>query len=324
MSEAGAELLSILAATLRLAAPLVLAALGGLFSERSGIIDIGLEGKMLGSAFAAAVMAAATGSAWAGLGAGVGVAVMLALIHAFAAVSQRGDQVVTGMALNILVAGLAPVLATSWFHMDGTTPALAPAARFGSLALPGAGAVAPVPLLGPLYARVVSGHNGILYVAALAVPAIALVLRRTRFGLRLRAVGENPDAVETAGVSVAWLRYRALIVTGVLCGLAGAYLSIAAGAGFSRNMTAGRGYLALAALIFGRWRPVPTALACLLFAFADAAQTRLQGVALPILGVVPVELVSAIPYALTVLLLAGFVGAARAPRALGIPYRSRR
>jgi simple sugar transport system permease protein len=324
MSEAGAELLSILAATLRLAAPLVLAALGGLFSERSGIIDIGLEGKMLGSAFAAAAMAAATGSAWAGLGAGVGVAVMLALIHAFAAVSQRGDQVVTGMALNILVAGLAPVLATSWFHMDGTTPALAPAARFGSLALPGAGAVAPVPLLGPLYARVVSGHNGILYVAALAVPAIALVLRRTRFGLRLRAVGENPDAVETAGVSVAWLRYRALIVTGVLCGLAGAYLSIAAGAGFSRNMTAGRGYLALAALIFGRWRPVPTALACLLFAFADAAQTRLQGVALPILGVVPVELVSAIPYALTVLLLAGFVGAARAPRALGIPYRSRR
>ncbi|HXA69599.1 MAG TPA: ABC transporter permease [Stellaceae bacterium] len=323
MSDTGAELLSILAATLRLAAPLVLAALGGLFCERSGIIDIGLEGKMLGAAFAAAAAAAATGSAWAGLGAGVGVAVMLALIHAFAAVTQRGDQVVTGMALNILVAGLAPVLATSWFHLDGTTPALAPTARFASLALPGASALASVPLFGPLYGRVVSGHNGILYVAALAVPAIALVLRRTRFGLRLRAVGENPDAVETAGVSVAWLRYRALMLTGVLCGLAGAYLSIAAGAGFSRNMTAGRGYLALAALIFGRWRPLPTAVACLLFAFADAAQTRLQGVALPLLGVVPVELVSAIPYALTVLLLAGFVGAARAPRALGIPYRSR-
>jgi ABC-type uncharacterized transport system permease subunit len=324
MSDAGTELLSILAATLRLAAPLVLAALGGLFSERSGIIDIGLEGKMLGAAFAAAAMAAVSGSAWAGLGAGVGVAVMLALVHAFAAVSQRGDQVVTGMALNILVAGLAPVLATSWFHLDGTTPALAPSARFAALALPDAGALAPVPLFGPLYARVVSGHNGILYLAALAVPAIALVLQRTRFGLRLRAVGENPDAVETAGVSVAWVRYRALMITGVLCGLAGAYLSIAAGAGFTRNMTAGRGYLALAALIFGRWRPVPTALACLLFAFADAAQTRLQGVALPLLGVVPVELVGAIPYALTVLLLAGFVGASRAPRALGIPYRSRR
>ncbi len=140
----------------------------------------------------------------------------------------------------------------------------------------------------------------------------------------MRAVGESPDAVATAGVSVAWLRYRALMTTGVLCGLAGAYLSLAAGAGFTRNMTAGRGYLALAALIFGRWRPVPTALACLLFAFADAAQTRLQGAALPLLGVVPVEFVSALPYALTVLLLAGFVGASRAPRALGIPYRTRR
>jgi ABC-type uncharacterized transport system permease subunit len=320
MSEAGAELLSILAATLRLAAPLVLAALGGLFSERSGIIDIGLEGKMLGGAFAAAAMAALTGSAWAGLAAGIAVAVMLALLHAFAAVTQRGNQVVTGMALNILVAGLAPVLATSWFQLDGTTPALAPTARFGSLALPWTTAIAQTPVVGPVYARVVSGHNGIVYLAALAVPIVALTLQRTRFGLRLRAVGESPEAVETAGIAVAWLRYRALMVTGVLCGLAGAYLSIATGAGFTRNMTAGRGYLALAALIFGRWRPVPTALACLLFAFADAAQTRLQGVALPLLGVVPVELVSAIPYALTVLLLAGFVGVSRAPRALGIPY----
>jgi general nucleoside transport system permease protein len=324
MSEAGIELLSIVAATLRLATPLVLAALGGLFSERSGTIDIGLEGKMLGSAFGAAAAASVTGSAWAGLGAGIAVAVLLALLHAFAAVTQRGDQVVTGMALNILVAGLAPVLATAWFDLDGTTPALAESARFGSLALPGAAAIAQTPLLGPVYARVVSGHNGFVYMAALAIPAAALVLRRTRFGLRLRAVGESPDAVETAGVSVVWLRYRALIITGVLCGLAGAYLSIAAGAGFTRNMTAGRGYLALAALIFGRWRPVPTALACLLFAFADAAQTRLQGVSLPILGVIPVELVSAIPYVLTVLLLAGFVGASRAPRALGLPYPTSR
>jgi simple sugar transport system permease protein len=137
-------------------------------------------------------------------------------------------------------------------------------------------------------------------------------------------VGESPNAVETAGISVAALRYRALVVTGILCGLAGAYLSIAAGAGFTRTMSAGRGYLALAALIFGRWRPVPTALACLMFAFADAAQTRLQGVSLPVVGVVPVELVGAIPYVLTVLLLAGFVGAARAPRALGIPYGKQR
>jgi len=324
VSDAGAELIFMLAATLRLAAPLVLAALGGLFSERSGVIDIGLEGKMLGSAFAAAAAAAVTGSAWVGLGAGIAVAVLLALLHAFAAVSHRGDQVVTGMALNILVAGLAPVLAISWFDLGGTTPALPPGARFGSLMLPGTMAMIDLPVLGEFYARVVSGHNGIVYLAAIAVPAVALILHRTRFGLRLRAVGESPDAVATAGVSVAWLRYRALMITGVLCGLAGAYLSLAAGAGFTRNMTAGRGYLALAALIFGRWRPVPTALACLLFAFADAAQTRLQGAALPLLGVVPVELVSALPYALTVLLLAGFVGASRAPRALGIPYRTGR
>lgn len=315
MSEAGTEFLSILAATLRLATPLVLAALGGLFSERSGVIDIGLEGKMLGSAFAAAAAAAATGSAWMGLLAGVAAAMLLALLHAYAAVSQGGNQVVTGMAINVLVAGLAPVLATAWFHLDGTTPMLPSAARFGALTLPGFAS------LGAFYRQVISGHNGFVYAAALAVPAAALLLARTRFGLRLRAAGENPQAVETAGVSVSAIRYRALLLTGLLCGLAGAYLSLAAGAGFTRMMTAGRGYLALAALIFGRWRPVPAALACLLFAFADATQARLQGVALPVVGAMPVELVSAIPYVLTLLLLAGFGGAARAPSALGVPYR---
>jgi len=315
VSEAGTEFLSILAATLRLATPLVLAALGGLFSERSGVIDIGLEGKMLGSAFAAAAAAAATGSAWMGLLAGVAAAMLLALLHAYAAVSQGGNQVVTGMAINVLVAGLAPVLATAWFHLDGTTPMLPSAARFGALTLPGFAS------LGVFYRQVISGHNGFVYAAALAVPAAALLLARTRFGLRLRAAGENPQAVETAGVSVSAIRYRALLLTGLLCGLAGAYLSLAAGAGFTRMMTAGRGYLALAALIFGRWRPVPAALACLLFAFADATQARLQGVALPVVGAMPVELVSAIPYVLTLLLLAGFGGAARAPSALGVPYR---
>jgi simple sugar transport system permease protein len=224
------------------------------------------------------------------------------------------------MALNILVAGLAPVLATAWFHLDGTTPALPQAARFGALALPLSPELAGVPVLGPIYARVLSGQNGLVYAAALALPLAALLLARTRFGLRLRAVGEYPRAVETSGISVAGLRYRAQLLTGLFCGLAGTYLSIAAGAGFTRVMTAGRGYLALAALIFGRWRPVPTVLACLLFAAADAAQTRLQGVVLPGLGEIPVELVGALPYLLTVLLLAGFVGTARAPRALGIPY----
>jgi len=320
MTETSIELLSMLAAILRLATPLVLAALGGLFSERSGIIDIGLEGKMLGSAFAAAAVAAVTQSAWLGLTAGIAGSVVLALLHAYATVTQRGNQVVTGMALNILVAGLAPVLATAWFGQDGTTPNLAPTARFTALTLPLAQALAASPVLGSVYAKLLSGHNGFVYAAALAVPLTVLALERTRFGLRLKAVGENPHAVETAGISVASIRYRALMVTGVLCGLAGAYLSIAAGAGFTRDMTAGRGYLALAALIFGRWRPVPTALACLLFAFADALQTRLQGTRLPLVGVVPVELMSVVPYLLTVLLLAGLVGRARAPAMLGVPH----
>jgi ABC-type uncharacterized transport system permease subunit len=152
------------------------------------------------------------------------------------------------------------------------------------------------------------------------VPLTALILTRTRFGLRLRAVGENPQAVDTAGISVARLRYQALLCTGLLCGIAGADLSLAQSAGFFRDMTAGRGYLALAALIFGKWRPIPTLLACLLFAFADAVQTRLQGVALPWIGVIPVQFIQALPYILTVLLLAGFVGKARPPKAIGMPY----
>jgi simple sugar transport system permease protein len=142
----------------------------------------------------------------------------------------------------------------------------------------------------------------------------------TRFGLRLRAVGENPAAVDTAGLSVNGLRYRAVLISGVLCGVAGAYLATAASSGFVRDMTAGKGYLALAALIFGKWRPYPTLGACLLFAFTDALATRLQGVALPVVGVIPVQFILALPYVLTVLLLAGFVGNATAPKAAGVPY----
>src|SRR5204862_1715794 len=170
------------------------------------------------------------------------------------------------------------------------------------------------PFPGLLYAELLSGHNLVVYFAALLVPATAWVLYRTRFGLRLRAVGENPLAVDTAGISVTALRYQALLISGVLCGVAGTYLSIAASSGFVRDMTAGKGYLALAALIFGKWRPLPTLLACLLFAFADALQIRLQGVILPVIGQVPVQFIQALPYILTVLLLAGFVGRAIAPK----------
>jgi len=313
-------LVGLLAATVRGAAPLVLAALGGLLSERSGIVDIGLEGKMLASAFAAAATAAVTGSAWAGLAMGIAASVLVALVHGFACVTHAGNQVVSGMALNITMSGLTALLGYAWFHQGGQTPLLGEGARFAPIDLPGAAALARVPGIGLAYDEIVSGQNVLVYLAAAAVPVVAWLVARTRFGLRVRAVGENPAAVDTAGVSVAATRYLAVTASGVMCGLAGAYLSIAHHASFIRDMTAGKGYLALAALIFGQWRPVPTLGACLLFAFADAAQARLQGTPLPVVGVVPVQLIQAIPYALTVCLLAGFVGRAVAPRAIGVPY----
>jgi len=306
--------------TLRVAAPLVLAALGGLFAERSGVVDIGLEGKMLGAAFAAAAAAAVTGSAWLGLAAAVGVSVMLALLHGYACITHAGNQVVSGMALNIVVAGLTVVVGNAWFQRGGQTPQLTGDARFAPIDLPLAKTLEDVPVIGALYSEIVSGHNILVYMAAIAVPLVGWFVYRTRFGLRLRAVGDNPAAVDTAGISVSGLRYRALIVGGALCGLSGAYLSIAHNAAFIRDMSAGKGYLALAALIFGKWRPVPTLVACLLFAFADAIQVRLQGTALPLVGVIPVQFIQVLPYVLTVLLLAGLVGRAVAPKAIGIPY----
>jgi simple sugar transport system permease protein len=314
------QVLLMLDSTIRLATPLVLAAMAGLFCERAGVVDIALEGKMLGAAFAAAAVAQTTGSAWLGVLAGMGFAWGLAMVHGFASITNRGDQVVSGMALNVIAAGLGPTLADAWFGQAGRVPVTAAGARFAPIDLPFAEAAREIPVLGTIYAEVVSGHNVLVYVAALSVPVVAWVVYRTRFGLRLRAVGENPAAVDTAGVSVEGMRYRALMVTGALCGVAGAYLAIAQSAGFTRDMTAGKGFLALAALIFGKWRPVPAFLACLLFAFTDALQARLQGVPLPGVGPVPVQLIQALPYLLTIVLLAGFVGRAVAPKAIGVPY----
>ena len=177
-----------------------------------------------------------------------------------------------------------------------------------------------MPLVGPLYRDLVSGHNVIVYLAIFAVPLTAWVIYRTRFGLRLRAVGENPAAVDTAGISVVLLRYRAVIIAGILCGVAGAYLALAQSAGFGRDMTAGQGYIALAALIFANWRPWRVLGACFLFGLLSALSIRLQGVVLPTIGVVPVQLMQALPYILTVILLAGFIGKAVPPRAGGVPY----
>jgi len=310
----------LLAATVRSATPLIFCAMAGLVSERSGVIDIGLEGKMLAAAFAAAVVAALTGSPWSGLAAAVVVGSMMSLLHGFACISHRGDQVVSGVALNIVASGLTVVLGNAWFHRGGETPQLDAAQRFMPLPFPGTENISHMPLLGPIYAKVISGQSLLSYIAFLLVPAVAWLLYRSRFGLRLRAVGENPAVVDTAGISVDFLRYRAVLIGGVLCGFAGAYLAISQNAFFQREMTAGRGYIALAAMIFGKWKPLPALYACLLFGFLDAGAPLLQGVKIYGKTELPVQLIQALPYALTVILLAGFIGKAIPPKAIGRPY----
>ena len=313
-------LLRTLAAALRLSTPLILCAMAGLLSERSGIVDIGLEGKMLAAAYAAASVAAVTGSARLALLCGNVIATLMALLHGYACITQRGNQVVSGVAINLLASGLTVVLGSYWFQQGGQTPMLTNLGRFRPLELPGVALLDSVPILGAIYRDLVSGYSLIVYVALLAVPVTHWLVNKTRFGLRLRAVGEYPQAVDTAGVSVTWLRYRAVLLCGLLTGIAGTYVSIAQNAGFSRDMTAGQGFIALAAMIFGKWRPYPALGACLLFGLLDAVSIRLQGVRIAGIGEVPVQLIQALPYALTVLLLAGFIGKAVAPKASGIPY----
>lgn len=313
-------LATMVASTLRLAVPLVFCALAGLFSERSGVVDIGLEGKMLFAAFAAGAAGVSWQSAPLALLAAMGVAVCLSWLHGVACVSHQGDQVVSGVAINIIAAGLTVVLGIAWFAQGGQTPPVGPQVRLGAVWPGAADALSGVPVVGHLLGEGLLGHNLLVYVALALVPLSWWVLFRTRWGLRLRAVGENPQMVDAAGMSVQRIRYAALTVNGMLCGLAGSYLVLAQSASFSPHMTAGRGFMALAALIFGRWHPVGALWACLLFGFLDAAAIRLQGTQIPGVGEVPVQLIQALPYALTVVLLAGFMGRAIAPQALGRPY----
>jgi simple sugar transport system permease protein len=275
---------------------------------------------MLMSAFAAAAVAALTSSALAGLMVAIGVSVLLGLLHGLASITLRGNQVISGLAINILASGLTVTIGIAMFQQGGQTPNLARAERFRPIELPLAEQLGNLPLIGPIYREVISGHNILVWVALAAVLFTAFILTRTRFGLRLRAVGEKPEALDSAGVSVARTRYMALIIAGVLCGMAGAYLSTAHGSGFVREMTAGKGYIALAAMIFGKWQPRGALLACLLFGFLEAVASRLQGVDVPLIGEAPVDLILALPYLLTVILLAGFVGKAMPPRAIGEPY----
>jgi ABC-type uncharacterized transport system permease subunit len=281
--------LSILYSTIRLATPLLLAALGGLFSERSGVINIALEGMMLAGAFTSAVVTYYVGDPWVGLLAGVGAGVFIAAIHAVACIQFDSDQVVTGTAINILMLGVPPLVSSALFETTGSTPQI------------------PQSNLIP---------NAPIVLAFALVPILWYVLYRTPYGLRLRAVGENPEAADTAGVSVARIRYTGVLLSGALAAIGGAYLAIGQSSLFTRNMAAGRGFIALAALIFGKWRPVQTMLACLLFGFAEAASIQMQGV----IPHVRVEYIQIFPYVLTMIVLAGFIGSSRAPRALGQPY----
>lgn len=326
-------LIQIADSALRFATPLLLACLAGLFSERAGIFDIGLEGKILVSAFLSAAMASVTGSVWLGLLCGVFASISFSTVHGLASITVRGNQLISGVALNFLAIGITALAAQAWFRKGGRTPALTTDQRFLPIELPFAlgksdAEAADVPLrvlieqanpIQQVYSEFISGHTILVYVALLMVPLSWFVLFRTRFGLRLRAVGENPAAVDTAGVSVTKLRYASMAIAGTLCGLSGVYLATGLGTFFIKEMSAGRGYIALAALIFAKWRPVPALGATFLFGLLEAIANRYQNIDLGGI-VIPVQFMQALPYILTVVILAGFVGSSVAPKAGGQPY----
>ena len=311
--------LQILDSAVRLMTPLLLACLAGLYSERAGVFDIGLEGKMLMAAFSAATVAALTGNVWLGAMAGLLGALMLSAVHGIASITFRGNQLISGVAINFLASGLTVLLGQRIFALGGRTPSLDGTARFTEITLPFAEALRPVPVVGRIYADLISGHSVLVYLGLAIVPLTWWVLYRTRFGLRLRAVGENPASVDTAGVSVTRLRYGAVLICGVLCGIAGAYLATAISAGFVKEMTAGRGFIALAALIFAKWRPWGALGATFLFGLMEAVANRYPNLDLGIVTI-PSMFMTALPYILTVIILAGFVGRAIPPRAGGEPY----
>lgn len=312
-------ILQVLDSTVRLAIPLLLACLAGLYSERAGIFDIGLEGKMLAAAMAAGAFAALSGNVWVGLLAGIGASLVMSALHGLASITFRGNQLISGVAINMLAAGITVLIAQDLFRQGGRTPSLTSGGRWDPISLPFSETLAGVPFFGQTYDELISGHSLLVYVAIALVPLTWWVLYRTRFGLRLRAVGENPASVDTAGISVIRLRYTAVMICGVLCGVAGAYLATGLQAGFIKDMTAGRGFIALAALIFAKWRPWYALWACLLFGLLQAIAIRYQSIDLG--GItIPVQFMEALPYILTVVILAGFVGRAIPPKAGGEPY----
>ncbi len=313
------HLSSILVSTIRNAPVLIFAAMAGLFAERSGVVDIGLEGKILASAFVSAAVAFTTQNPWWGVAAGILVSTALAMLQGYVSISQKGNQLVAGIAINIAMSGLTFVLAQFFYQQGGRTPDLGEA-RLAVITLPGTQAVADIPFLGYFYSKVLGGHTPLVYMAFILIPIVHWVIYHSRFGLRLRACGENPHAADAAGVSVERTRYLAMLVAGVLCSFSGAYLSIVQSGFFLRDMSAGAGFLALTALVFGNWRPLYTAMGCLMFGLFAAIQIQIEGVDLPVIGRIPGSLIQMVPYVVTVIVLAGLMAKSVAPKSIGVPF----
>lgn len=297
-----AFILILLFSTIRSATPLIFAALGGMFSERAGVINIALEGLMLAGAFTAAVVTYELQNPYLGFLCGIAVGAIVAFIFAVAVIKFEADQVVAGFAISMLMLGLPAVISSRLYDSAGSTQQ-----------------IAQEYLLPNFYNRISIAS----ILAFLLVPVCWYVLYKTPFGLRIRATGEKPEAADAAGVNVIRLRYIAVVISGVLAAAGGAYLSIGQSSLFTRGMTAGRGYIALAALILAKWKPIPVLFACLFFGFTEALSIQMQGASWAKINGedIPVQFVQMIPYVLTIIVLAGFIGLSRAPKALGIPYR---
>ncbi len=298
--------LELITSGVRLSTPLILAALGGMFSERAGVVNIALDGIMIFGAFAAASVAYETGNPWLGLIAAVIVGGLIAHIHGVASIRYQANQIVSGTAINLLAIGVPAMLANAFYGSTSITPNL----KF-TLPVIEIPFISQIPVLGLLIGK----YSFLIYFAFLMVPLSWFVLYKTSFGLRLRSVGENPEAADTAGVNVYLMRFYGVWLSGILAGLGGAYLSIAHGSAYVRNISAGRGFIALAALIFGRYNPRLTLIGCLMFGIADAFQIRVQGVI-----EIPGQFIQMFPYILTMIILAGLIGKAQVPAAAGIPY----
>ncbi|MGE0883550.1 MAG: ABC transporter permease [Blastocatellales bacterium] len=298
---------TLIASTIRLSTPLILAALGGLYSERSGVINIALEGMMLAGAFTAAAVTVFAHSSLVGVLAAVLAGLLVAALHAVATINYRADQVVSGTAINILFLGVPALLSGALFESTGATRQLTKDEVLPDLAIFNS---ETSPMLASVF-----NHKPIVYLALVVVAVTVYVLHKTRFGLRLRAVGENPEAADTAGINVMRMRYAGVLISGALAALGGAYLSIGQSSQFTRNMTAGRGFIALAALIFGKWHPVGALMACLMFGLAEAVSIRMQGTVN-----IPNQFIQMIPYVLTMVVLAGLIRRADPPKALGVAY----